>query len=626
MLSSEDSTTDLQENEILFDLEGMDFEEFHEVDNVDEQGESRAGRPERDEDTRTWQLTHQALPRNPNTMATSLVEKLNRIPSDRDGSNDTQFRFCEWSGSQPEIRPEHTVSTSDHPTEGSTMSWGDIGLSRPVLKAISGVLKFANPTRIQRDVIPCAISGKDILATAATGSGKTAAFLLPIIERVLVSPNVATRRKDKETGRITGGRPATRAIVMLPTRELAVQCWSMLKALVTFVPITSALVVGGFDSKEQQNDLTKSPDVIIATPGRLLDHILNSKGVHLDHVDMVVLDEADRLLEMGFNEAITEILKAIPNKTLALKKGKSSESRGKCQTLLFSATLSANVKDLAAFVLSNAVTARIADPTQVVSSLIQEFVKVGKEEFRDCAFFALLESVVHTEDPASGIHGRIIVFFKEKKEAHRLATLAQVFGLSVAELNGNMNQAERLESMADFQSGKRRYLFATDIAARGLDLPNVELVVNYNLPPAMDAETRYIHRVGRTARMGRSGRSITLYTPDEYPVVKRIVKKSVERDVRGKVFERKVPLDLCNVWTHRIHGVRKVLKRIETEEKLEHEIYISARKITKAENMNSHRKSIEQRPQKQWIKDDGKIKKSWTDRSKNSRSKGRASK
>jgi ATP-dependent RNA helicase DDX27 len=249
----------------------------------------------------------------------------------------------------------------------------------------------------------------------------------------------------------------------------------------------------------------------------------------------------------------------------------------------------------------------------VVSSLVQEFVKISREEYRESAFFGLIDSVVHNNavDP---IRGRIIVFFREKREAHRIATIAQVFGLSVSELNGNMNQAERLEAMADFQSGKRRYLFATDIAARGLDLPHVDLVINYNLPHAMDAEVRYIHRVGRTARMGRSGRSITFYTPEEYAVVKRIVKRSVDRDARAGVFERKISPELCNVWSRRIQGITDILKQVETEENLENEIYISARKIAKAENMSVHKKSIVQRPQKQWIHETGKIKKSWVTR------------
>lgn len=588
-----------------FVLDNLDFEEISEDEadagplTTQDDGSGRA-------DNSSWQLSHGNIPRNPNTLATTLSEKINKyLVSDI-------FQFA--SDEVPEI--DSAVKAADpalNPlVNASSTSWGDLGLSRILLKSIAHVLRFPSPTTIQRDVIPLAISGKDILATAATGSGKSAAFLIPIIERVLVSPNVLTRRKDKETTRITGGRAVTRAVVLLPTRELAVQCWSMLKALVSFAPVTSALVVGGFDSKDQRTDLSKCPDILIATPGRLLDHVLNSQGVHLENVDMVVLDEADRLLEMGFKDAITEILKHIPKKTLALKKGKANISKGQCQTLLFSATLNSSVKDLASFVLSDAVTARVTDPTRVVSSLVQEFVKIGKEEVRESCLFSLLESAVHTNDLRTRIKGRVIVFFKEKRESHRVATIAQVFGLSVAELNGNMNQAERMAAMADFQSGEKRYLFATDLASRGLDLPNVELVINYNLPPAMEAETRYIHRVGRTARMGRSGRSITLYTAEEYPIVKRIVKKSVDKDDRGTIFERKISIELAEVWAKRIGSLRKLLKEVEAEEKLEAEIFISSKKIAKAENMSTHKKSIGQRPKKIWITEEGRKKVSWT--------------
>ena len=544
-----------------------------------------------------WQLHHESIPRNPNIVSTTLSSKLSKMLL-----KDGMFRFAPERLDQVGQTPL-PIPAADGSLHQSASSWGDLGLSRPVLKAICQVLRFASPTVIQTDVIPVAISGKDILATAATGSGKTAAFLLPLIERIMVSSSVSSRRKDSETGRITGGRPCTRAIVLLPTRELAVQCWSMLKALVTFVPVSSALVVGGFDSRDQKADLTKQPDIIIATPGRLLDHILNSQGVHLENVDMVVLDEADRLLELGFKDSITEILKGIPKKSLALQKGKKGMSRGQCQTLLFSATLSAGVKDLASMVLSDAVTARITDPSHVVSSLIQEFIRIGREEVREAAFFSLLESTVQGADVANTCSGRVIVFFKEKKESHRMATIGQVFGLEIAELNGNMSQAERLASMADFQSGVKRYLFATDLASRGLDLPNVELVVNYNLPSAVDAETRYIHRVGRTARMGKSGKSITLYTAEEYPIVKRIVKKSVDRDLRGKVYERKLTVNLSEVWGQRISSIRKILAEIEKEEKVEAEMYISSRKIAKLERLSSAgKRPTEKSPAKVWMK------------------------
>jgi len=581
-----------------FEIEDID------LDSLKQQGvlnNDEAFNTSNDKSKNSWQLSHDNLPKNLNVTATTIENKLEHL-----NKPDDTFQFEVDSGDFVTVDSETQNSATNPLYSNNASSWGDLGISRPVLKAISQVLKFPQPTNIQREVIPVGISGKDVLASAATGSGKTAAFLLPLIERVLISPYVSNRRKDRESGRVSGGRSVTRALVLLPTRELAVQCWSMFKALTTFVPVTSALVVGGFDSRDQKVDLTKSPDIIIATPGRLLDHVLNSQGVHLDQVDMVVLDEADRLLELGFKDAITEILKAIPKKTLAplAGKGKKNTSNGQCQTLLFSATLTAGVKDLAAFVLSDAVTARITDPTKVVSTLTQEFVKIGKEDIRESAFFSLLESAVQTQDTSTRCKGRVIVFFKEKKEAHRIATIAQIFGLNVAELNGNMSQVERMGAMADFQSGRKRYLFATDLASRGLDLPNVSVVINYNLPPAMDAETRYIHRVGRSARAGKSGRSITLYTAEEYPLVKRILKKSVDRIQRDKVFERRISVALCEEWQKRIMSVKKMLKEIEKEEAIEQEIYASSKKIERVENMHRFKSEIQGRPQKLWIKSD----------------------
>ena len=544
-----------------------------------------------------WQISGKLLPTNPNTVSTSFEEKLSGI-----SVPENLFRFTPQPVSMNSFGTKSDTSPENPLYKGSGLVWGDLGISRPVLKAIDNILKFASPTEIQKEVVPLAITGRDIMATAATGSGKTAAFLLPIMERILTSPHVSQRRKDSSDGRISGGRAVTRAIILLPTRELAIQCWSMLKALCTFVPITSALVVGGFDSRDQKVNVTRCPDIIVATPGRILDHILNTQGIHLEHVDMVVLDEADRLLELGFRDAISEIMRAIPKKSISNNSSKKSP-RGQCQTLLFSATLSGAVKDLAAFILRDAALVRVSDPTKVVDTLTQEFVKIPRPDLREASFFSTIESIAETASPKSdSTIGRVIVFFNEKKQSHRIANAARVFGLPVAELNGNMNQAERMAAIADFQAGTRRYLFATDVASRGLDLPMVELVINFDLPPSIDSETRYIHRVGRTARGGNCGRSISLYSADEYSVVKRIIKKNISKDQRDKVFERRIPADLCAAWVQRMHGIEGILKRIDKEEQFEQEVFISSKKINRMENMNKYGCDIANRPQKIWLK------------------------
>ena len=544
-----------------------------------------------------WQMTGELLPSNPNTVSTSLEHKLLNVTLP-----ENLFRFESHMRTTSLVDAVVCDNSMNPLYKGSALVWGDLGISRQVLKAIEQVLKFTAPTEIQKEVIPLAIGGRDIMAAAATGSGKSAAFLLPIIERILVSPNVTQRRKDYATGRITGGRAVTRAIVLLPTRELAIQCWSMLKALCTFVPITSALVVGGFDSRDQKTTVTRSPDVIVATPGRILDHILNTQGVHLEHVDMVVLDEADRLLELGFRDAISEIMRAIPKKTISSNPLKKTP-RGQCQTLLFSATLSAGVKDLANIILRDAVSVKVSDPTKVVNTLVQEFVKIPRENQREAAFFSIIESIVESKESDSDLnHGRVIVFFNEKKQSHRVANMARIFGLPVSELNGNMNQAERMLAISEFQAGTKRYLFATDVAARGLDLPMVQLVINFDLPPSIDSETRYIHRVGRTARGGNAGRSISLYTGEEYAVVKRIIKKNISKEQRDKVFERRVSTTLCASWTTRIGSIEKSLGQIDREEQLENEIYASSKKISRIENMRKFDSDISKRPQKMWIR------------------------
>lgn len=576
------------------DLDQLEFEDSGEVVSTnlgDSVGISTATA------SNEWQISGELLPSNPNTVSTTFEQKLSGISIPED-----LYRFKPRSIRTGPTLPEKS-SNSDNPLyKGSGIVWGDLGISRPVLKAIDNILKFASPTEIQREVIPLAVTGRDIMATAATGSGKTAAFLLPIMERILTSPHVSQRRKNSCDGRISGGRAVTRAIILLPTRELAIQCWSMLKALCTFVPITSALVVGGFDSRDQKVNVTRCPDIIVATPGRLLDHILNTQGIHLEFVDMVVLDEADRLLELGFRDAISEIMRAIPKKTISNDLSKRTP-RGQCQTLLFSATLCAAVKDLAAFVLRDAAQVRVSDPTKVVDTLTQEFVKIPRCDLRDASFFSIIDSLAEAETSISETTiGRVIVFFNEKKESHRIANAARVFGLPVAELNGNMNQVERMAAIADFQAGTKRYLFATDVASRGLDLPMVELVINFDLPPSIDSETRYIHRVGRTARGGNSGRSISLYAADEYSVVKRIIKKNISKEQREKVFERRIPVEMCATWARRLHEIANIIKQIDKEEQFEQEVFISSKKINRIENMHKFGSDIAGRPQKVWFK------------------------
>ena len=452
--------------------------------------------------------------------------------------------------------------------------WGVFGLSKPLLKSIYDILQFKQPSQVQTDAIPIILTRKDVLVTAETGSGKTAAFLVPVCEHLLASPGVRGRRRDA-SGTVFGGKAVTHCVILLPTRELAVQCHSMLLALTTFTTITSALVVGGADVTQQATILRRQPDIVLATPGRLLDLALNYPGIYLDKVDMVVLDEADRLLEIGFKDEITNILK------------QTAKNR---QSLLFSATVSAEVTSLmAAIEVRDPVLLEISKSHQLVAKLVQEFVKISDESFREAAMIALAKK---------GLPGRTIIFVKEKREAHRLAVLLGLSGILCYELHGDLQQSRRVSELTAFQRHTDCCLIATDLASRGLDLPSVNLVINYCLPQC-DIETRYTHRVGRTARMGREGRALTIYTGDEYKTIKKLMKVCSHEE--GTLFERKLATSELNLIKAEIGDKEEVVKGILSQEEIETQLIKAEREAEKAENLHKHKREISSKPERVWI-------------------------
>ena len=469
---------------------------------------------------------------------------------------------------------ESSLVAQPDTVEGSDRDWGIFGLSKPLLKSIYDILQFKQPSQVQTDAIPIILTRRDVLVTAETGSGKTAAFLVPVCEHLLASQGVRGRRKDS-TGNVFGGKAVTRCVILLPTRELAVQCHSMLLALTTFTTITSALVVGGSDVTQQASILRRQPDIVLATPGRLLDLALNYPGIYLDKVDMVVLDEADRLLEIGFKDEITNILK------------QTAKSR---QSLLFSATVSAEVTSLmAAIEVRDPVLLEISKSHQLVAKLVQEFVKISDETFREAAMIALAKK---------GLPGRTIIFVKEKREAHRLAVLLGLAGVLCFELHGDLQQARRVSELTAFQRHTDCCLIATDLASRGLDLPSVNLVINYCLPQC-DIETRYTHRVGRTARMGREGRALTIYTGDEYKTIKKLMKVCSHEE--GTLFERKLATSELNIIKAEIGDKEEVVKGILSQEEIETQLIKAEREAEKAENLHKHRREISSKPERVWI-------------------------
>ncbi|KAA0191937.1 ATP dependent RNA helicase DDX27 [Fasciolopsis buskii] len=380
-------------------------------------------------------------------------------------------------------------------------SFMDLKLSKPILKALTE-MSLDKPMSIQCACIPVALLNRDICACARTGSGKTLAFLLPVLERMTKKPCAASRS-------------VTRALIISPTRELAVQIFKVAEKLVKYCPkirvqlaagefsfftvIQLSFTSGGLDLHSQEASLRQNPDLVIATPGRLIDHLSNAPSFSLHNIEYLVLDEADKLLDEYFVEQIGEIVKHCGRQR---------------QTLLFSATMTESVKELATVSLKDPVQVFLNQATAVAKRLQQEFIRVRTH--REGGRLAILVSLL-----VRTFNRRTIVFLPTKKECHRVHILLSLMGLSCSELHGDMTQAQRLDALRRFSEISKEsvspndvkssldetprvdILLATDLAARGLDIPDVQTVINYTLPPTMK---QYIHRVGRTARATNVGR------------------------------------------------------------------------------------------------------------------------
>jgi ATP-dependent RNA helicase RhlE len=330
-------------------------------------------------------------------------------------------------------------------------------------------LGFTRPTPIQQAAIPPALSGRDVLACAMTGSGKTAAFLLPILHRLIDKP-----------------RGTTRALVLTPTRELAAQVLEDLNDLAVHTPITGAAVYGGVGMGPQEHAFRSGVDVLVATPGRLLDHFKASYA-RLSGVEYLVLDEADRMLDMGFLPDIRRVLRHLPPKR---------------QTLFFSATMPAPIQALTREMLRNPEMIQLdRKPAPAVG--ITQAVYPVPQELKSALLVRLLEG---------GEMQEALVFTRTKHRANRLAEQLARAGIKAERIHGNRSQPQRTEALAGFKSGKYRVLVATDIAARGIDVEALGHVVNFDVPPAAED---YIHRVGRTARAEATGDAFTLVSPEE---------------------------------------------------------------------------------------------------------------
>ncbi|KAI9870906.1 MAG: nucleolar DEAD-box protein required for synthesis of 60S ribosomal subunit [Pleopsidium flavum] len=436
-----------------------------------------------------------------------------------------------------------------------------MSLSRPVLRGLASV-GFSEPTPIQSKTIPLALLGKDVVGGAVTGSGKTAAFVIPILERLLYRPKKV---------------PTSRVAILMPTRELAVQCFNVAKKLASFTDVTFCQLVGGFSLREQENVLRSRPDVIIATPGRFIDHMRNSASFTVDTLEILVLDEADRMLEDGFADELNEILTTIP------------KSR---QTMLFSATMTSNVDKLIRVGLNRPVRLMVDARKQTVRSLVQEFVRLrpGREDKR-LGYLMLLCESAYTD--------KVIIFFRQKREAHRVRIVFGLCGLKAAELHGSMSQEQaiqRISSVEAFRDGKVSFLLATDLASRGLDIKGVETVINYEAPQSHEI---YLHRVGRTARAGRTGRSCTIAAEPDRKVVKAAVKSG--RGQGAKIVSRVVDPAAADAWAKKVEDMQDEIEAVMKEEKEEKQLSQAEMQVKRGENIITHEDEIMARPKRTWF-------------------------
>ncbi|MET0070686.1 MAG: DEAD/DEAH box helicase [Candidatus Thiodiazotropha sp.] len=373
------------------------------------------------------------------------------------------------------------------------MSFENLGLTAELLRAIREQ-GYTEPTPIQRKAIPAILTGKDIMAAAQTGTGKTAGFTLPLLQRLVKNPP-------------SKGQRPVRALVLTPTRELAAQVGDSMENYGRHTGLRAAIIFGGVKINPQIEKLRRGVDMLVATPGRLLDHV-GQKTVDLSQIEILVLDEADRMLDMGFIHDIRKILALLP----------SNSSR---QNLLFSATFSDEIRKLANRLLDQPELIEVARRNTTAERIKQTIHPVDKGRKRE-----MLSHMIGSRN-----WRQVLVFTRTKHGANRLAKQLERDGLSASAIHGNKSQGARTRALAGFKSGDIRVLVATDIAARGLDIDQLPHVVNYDLPNVAED---YVHRIGRTGRAGNEGEAVSLVSADEYRLlndIERLTKTKIPRVV-----------------------------------------------------------------------------------------------
>ena len=366
------------------------------------------------------------------------------------------------------------------------MSFSSLGLSAELLRAVSEK-GYTQATPIQLQAIPVILEGRDVLAGAQTGTGKTAGFTLPLLQRLNATPHGAHR--------------AIRSLILTPTRELAAQVEESVRTYGRYVSLKSTVIFGGVGFNPQADKLRHGVDILVATPGRLLDHV-SQRTVDLSHVEILVLDEADRMLDMGFIRDIRRILALLPKKR---------------QNLLFSATFPDEIKQLADGLLNSPVLIEVARQSIAAELVSQVSHPVDRARKRE-----LLAHLIHSQG-----WKQVLVFTRTKHGANRLAEQLEDDGISATTIHGNKSQSARTKALADFKKGGVRVLVATDIAARGLDIDQLPHVVNYELP---NVPEDYVHRIGRTGRAGKEGQALSLVCVDERDFL-RDIERLLKRDI-----------------------------------------------------------------------------------------------
>jgi ATP-dependent RNA helicase RhlE len=372
------------------------------------------------------------------------------------------------------------------------MSFESLGLMAELLRAVSEK-GYSSPTPIQKQAIPIVLEGRDLLAGAQTGTGKTAGFTLPLLQRLMAT---------EHTGK---GRRPIRALILTPTRELAAQVAESVDTYGRHLPLKSTVVFGGVSINPQKQKLIRGVDILIATPGRLLDHV-GQRSANLSNVDILVLDEADRMLDMGFIHDIRKVLALLPKHK---------------QTLLFSATFSNEIKKMANGLMKSPALIEAARRNTAAESVTQVVHPVDKTRKPK-----LLSYLIGTNN-----WQQVLVFTRTKHGANRLSEQLHKDGISAAAIHGNKSQGARTRALAEFKLGKVRVLVATDIAARGLDIEQLPHVVNFELPNVAED---YVHRIGRTGRAGNEGEAMSLVCVDELKLlndIEKLIKREIPKEV-----------------------------------------------------------------------------------------------